>query len=58
MTKRGRVHERHDRGDVRAYLTEEGAILFTWQPGTPRLIKITLIERQAHPQETLWDIAV
>ena len=56
QTKRGRVSKRVDSGDVRTYTTDEGAILFTWQPERPRLVKIILVDRQPFQQVELFSM--
>lgn len=54
--KRGRVARRVDQGNVRQYVTDEGGILFTWQPGK-KGVTITLIERKldATTRESLFE---
>lgn len=57
MTKTGTIGKRHDHGDMRSYLTEEGMVLFTFQPGKPRLVKLTLNSRTPVENETLFEVA-
>lgn len=58
MSKRGRVAKRTEHGSLRSYLTAEGAIIFTSEPGRPMQVTITLIDRTPVEGETLFDVAV
>lgn len=54
--KRGIVGKRVYSGKARFYTTEEGATIFSFEPGKPTGIKIMLYGRAEHVEESLFDM--
>lgn len=50
----GVVHERKDSGNVRYFVTKEGATLLAWIPGRHD-VKVTLLSRPEFKQQTLFE---
>lgn len=50
----GVVHERNDSGNVRYFVTREGATLLAWIPGRHD-VRVTLLSRPDFKQQTLFD---
>lgn len=55
-TKRGIVSKRVYSGKGRYYVTSEGATIFSFEPGKPTGIKITLYGRAESVSESLFEI--
>ena len=55
-TKRGIVGKRIYSGKARFYTTDEGATLFSFEPGTPHGLLITLYGRAENVSETLFEV--
>ena len=56
MTKHGRIYRRVDHGNLRQYLTIEGAVILTWQPDQKPKYTVTLHERIPYKEEPLFDL--
>lgn len=53
ITYTGKVHSVRRRGNVRQFLAQEGAVIFSWTPGAKASYKLSLLDRDPEPQSLL-----